>query len=213
MAPARPQPEETWTSASASPTPPRSSTSSSPTTATTRPSSRRSRRPSPTAPSSGSPIARAAPSVCRATRSPTSTSAAPTRRTASASAVDPRPRLMPVDLLDRRLLFVTGKGGVGKTTVAASLALLGAQHGKRTLVCEVDAKGNLSDFYESGKTAFEPIEVQSNLWAMSMETEESLKEYLRLQLRVPLLSKIGPLAHTFDFVATAAPGVKEILTV
>ena len=54
------------------------------------------------------------------------------------------------DLLDRRLVFVTGKGGVGKTTVAAGLALLGAQRGKRTLVCEVDAKGNLADFYETG---------------------------------------------------------------
>ncbi len=120
---------------------------------------------------------------------------------------------MPLDLLDRRLLFVTGKGGVGKTTVAASLGLLGAEHGKRTLVCEVDAKGNLADFYESGPTAFDPIEVQDDLWAMSMETEESLKEYLRLQLKVPFLAKIGPLARTFDFVATAAPGVKEILTV
>src|SRR3546814_17541486 len=48
---------------------------------------------------------------------------------------------------------------------------------------------------------------------MSMDTEESLKEYLRLQLKVPLVARIGPLARTFDFVANAAPGVKEILTV
>jgi len=48
---------------------------------------------------------------------------------------------------------------------------------------------------------------------MAMDTEESLKEYLSLQLKLPLLSRIGPLARTFDFVATAAPGVKEILTV
>jgi anion-transporting ArsA/GET3 family ATPase len=47
----------------------------------------------------------------------------------------------PADLLDRRLVFVTGKGGVGKTTMAAALGLLAAQRGKRTLVCEVDAKG------------------------------------------------------------------------
>jgi anion-transporting ArsA/GET3 family ATPase len=116
-------------------------------------------------------------------------------------------------LLDRRLLFVTGKGGVGKTTVAAGLGLLAARSGLRTLVCEVDAKGNLADFFEAGPTSFKPREVQPSLWAMSMDTEESLKEYLSLQLKVPLLSRIGPLAKTFDFIATAAPGVKEILTV
>jgi anion-transporting ArsA/GET3 family ATPase len=117
------------------------------------------------------------------------------------------------DLLDRKLLFVTGKGGVGKTTIAASLALLASQQGKRTLVGEVDAKGNLADFYETGPTSFREREVSPGLWAMSMDTEESLKEYLRLQLKVPLIAKIGPLARTFDFVANAAPGVKEILTV
>lgn len=116
-------------------------------------------------------------------------------------------------LLDRKLLFVTGKGGVGKSTVAASLALLAAEQGKRTLVCEVDAKGNLADFYEAGETSFAARELQPNLFAMSMDTEESLKEYLSLQLKIPLLAKIGPLARTFDFIASAAPGVKEILTI
>ncbi len=116
-------------------------------------------------------------------------------------------------LLDRKLLFVTGKGGVGKSTIAASLGLLAAEQGKRTLVCEVDAKGNLADFYEAGATTFEAREIQRNLWAMSMNTEESLKEYLSLQLKIPFIAKIGPLARTFDFIANAAPGVKEILTI
>ena len=118
-----------------------------------------------------------------------------------------------VDLLDRQLLFVTGKGGVGKTTIAASLALLASQHGKRTLVGEVDAKGNLADFFEIGPTSFKEREVSPSLFAMSMDTEESLKEYLSLQLKVPLVARLGPLARTFDFVANAAPGVKEILTI
>jgi anion-transporting ArsA/GET3 family ATPase len=48
---------------------------------------------------------------------------------------------------------------------------------------------------------------------MSMDTEESLKEYLSLQLKIPLVARLGPLARTFDFVANAAPGVKEILTI
>jgi len=119
----------------------------------------------------------------------------------------------PIPLLDRRLLFVTGKGGVGKTTVASALASLAAREGRRTLICEVDAKGNLSDSFGVEPLKFTATEVQPDLFAMSMDTEESLKEYLRLQLKLPLLSRIGPLARTFDFVATAAPGVKEILTV
>jgi anion-transporting ArsA/GET3 family ATPase len=117
------------------------------------------------------------------------------------------------NLLERQLLFVTGKGGVGKTTIAAGLALLASQHGKRTLVGEVDAKGNLADFFEVGETDFQPRQIAPDLFAMSMHTEESLKEYLRLQLKVPLVARIGPLARTFDFVAQAAPGVKEVLTV
>ena len=48
---------------------------------------------------------------------------------------------------------------------------------------------------------------------MQMDTEASLREYLKLNLRVPVLGRLGPLATLFDFVANAAPGVKEILTV
>ena len=120
---------------------------------------------------------------------------------------------MPTPLLDRRLIFVTGKGGVGKTTVAAAVSLLAASQGRRTLLCEVDAKGDLAAAFETGPTEFREREILPRLWAMSMDTEASLKEYLRLQLKVPLLSRIGPLARTFDFVANAAPGVKEILVV
>lgn len=116
-------------------------------------------------------------------------------------------------LLDRRLVFVSGKGGVGKTTVSAALALLASGQGRRTLVCEVDPKGDLSATYECDQTGFTPRQVQPDLWAMSMNTEESLREYLNLNMRIPMAGRIGPLARVFDFFATAAPGVKEILTV
>ncbi len=120
---------------------------------------------------------------------------------------------MVVDLLDRKLVFVTGKGGVGKTSVAAALALLAASHGKRSLVCEVDAKGDLAFAFEAERLKFKPREVQPRVWAMAMDTEQSLREYLNLQLHLPLVGRIGPLARSLDFVASAAPGVKEILTV
>ena len=115
--------------------------------------------------------------------------------------------------LDRRLLIVTGKGGVGKSTISASLALLAARLGKRVLLVEVDAKGNLTDAFEHRRVGYEPVEVHPGVLVMTMDTESSLKEYLRLNLRIPVLGRLGPLARAFEFVATAAPGVKEILTI
>lgn len=118
-----------------------------------------------------------------------------------------------IDLLDRRLLFVTGKGGVGKSTVTAALALLAAEQGKRVLLVEVDAKGNLTNLFEHPAVGFDPVEVVPGVFAMQLTTEASLREYLKLNLRIPMVGRIGPIAGIFDFVANAAPGVKEILTV
>jgi len=117
------------------------------------------------------------------------------------------------ELLAHRLLFVTGKGGVGKTTVAAAMALLASEHGRRTLVCEVEPKGDLALAYECGPTPFSGRRVSDGLVAMSMDTEASLREYLRTAAKVPTIGRIGPVARAFDYVATAAPGIREILTV
>jgi anion-transporting ArsA/GET3 family ATPase len=77
----------------------------------------------------------------------------------------------------------------------------------------MDAKGALAGAFDIVALDFEPRQVTSNLWAMEMNTEDSLREYLRLFVRIPLVARLGPLARTFDFVADAAPGVKEILAV
>ncbi|HTW08137.1 MAG TPA: ArsA family ATPase [Acidimicrobiales bacterium] len=116
-------------------------------------------------------------------------------------------------VLERKLLFVTGKGGVGKTTISAGLALLAAAKGKRTLVCELDAKGDLASCFETAPTRFQEREVLPGLWAMSMDSEASLRQYLSLQLRLPRAAGVGAVARMFDFVASAAPGVREIVTV
>lgn len=117
------------------------------------------------------------------------------------------------DLLARRLLFVTGKGGTGKTTVAAALARHAASTGSRVLVVEMDEKGALAAALGCGPLSFEPAEVAPNLSAMAMNTEDSLREYIRLFVRMPIVTTLGPLARILDFVANAAPGVKEILAV
>ena len=77
----------------------------------------------------------------------------------------------------------------------------------------MDAKGALAAAFDVTALRFEPTEVAPGLHAMEMNTEDSLREYLRLFVRIPLVGRIGPLARTFDFVADAAPGVKEILAV
>ena len=120
---------------------------------------------------------------------------------------------MTVDLIDRRLVFVTGKGGTGKTIVSSALALFAAERGKRVLVCEVDGKGDVAGFFEASPTGFAERELAPGVFVMTMDTEASLREYLKLQLKVPVVGRIGPVAKAFDFVATAAPGVREILTV
>jgi anion-transporting ArsA/GET3 family ATPase len=77
----------------------------------------------------------------------------------------------------------------------------------------MDAKGTLAATLDTTPLTFEPRRVDPGLYAMAMNTEDSLREYLRTYVKVPLAGRIGPLAHMFDFVADAAPGVKEILSV
>ena len=90
---------------------------------------------------------------------------------------------------------------------------MAAGEGKRTLVVEMDAKGALAQTLNQSELTFAPREVSPNLFAMAMNTEDALREYLKLFVRIPFITSIGPLAKMFDFVAQAAPGVKEILAV
>jgi anion-transporting ArsA/GET3 family ATPase len=77
----------------------------------------------------------------------------------------------------------------------------------------MDAKGALAAALDVAPLDFAPRRVAERLDGMAMNTEDALREYLRLFVRVPFVARIGPLAHTFDFVADAAPGVREILGV
>jgi len=116
-------------------------------------------------------------------------------------------------LLKRRLLFVAGKGGTGKTTLTAALALVAARAGKRVLCIEVDAKGDLPRALGAGPVGFEARSVQPGISVLALHAEESLQEYLRLYFKVPRLARMTPLAHVFDFIATGVPGTKDMLIV
>ena len=116
-------------------------------------------------------------------------------------------------MLDKRLVVVTGKGGVGKSAVASGLALMAQRHGLRILAVEMEAGGGLSAHLGTGELTFEPREARPGLHAMKMVRSDALLEYLSLQLRLPGMGRFGPFARAFDALATAAPAVREIVTI
>lgn len=116
-------------------------------------------------------------------------------------------------LLQRRIVFVAGKGGTGKSTLAAALALVAAGAGKRVLCVEVDAKGDCARALGAEPVGFQPRTVQPNVSVLALVPEESLQEYLRLYFHVPRLARLTPLSRVFDFVATGVPGTREMLVV
>jgi len=116
-------------------------------------------------------------------------------------------------LLDRTLLYVTGKGGVGKTTVAASLGLAAAARGRRAIVCEVAEQDRVSRaFAREGVQREQEVQLAENLWAISIDPTAALQEWLGRQLGGPALRLITGSAAFQHFVA-AAPGAKELITI
>ena len=114
-------------------------------------------------------------------------------------------------ILDRRLLIVGGKGGTGKSLVAAALAELSSFRNQRTLLISADGSPGAAGMF-GVVPEHEPIEVRRNLSVLQIESQASLGEFVRLQLG-PLGAVAAPVANAFSFVATAAPGVAELLLV
>ncbi len=114
-----------------------------------------------------------------------------------------------------RLLMVLGKGGVGRSTVAASLAMALAREGQRVLVAEVAAQERLPALFrpeEAGPIGYTPTPVLPGVDALSIDPHHALQEYLTLQL--PL--GIGRLLFehgAFASFAAAAPGLREMVTI
>ena len=117
-------------------------------------------------------------------------------------------------LLDRQMLFVTGKGGVGKTTVTAALALAAAERGRRTVVAEVAGAGRAARLL--GGTAGEPgteTQVGERLWTTTIEPWKVMEEWLGRVLGSRALTGVLTRSNFFRTFADAAPGGMELGTV
>jgi hypothetical protein len=115
-------------------------------------------------------------------------------------------------LLERKLLVVTGKGGVGKTTVAAALGLLAAERGLRAIVVEVGDQARLPELFGlRGNDAGVETKLQDGLWSISIDPDRALLEWLQT-LGGRVSGRVLASSSTFQYFAAAAPGAKELVS-
>ena len=115
---------------------------------------------------------------------------------------------------NQKLIFVTGKGGVGKSFISSIIAHnISSSSSKKVLIIESETIGAIASQFEHTDVGYDPVEIFSNIYLCQINTQDSLSEYLKLYAKIPTWAKFGPLSKLIDIVAHGAPGVKEILVV
>jgi anion-transporting ArsA/GET3 family ATPase len=117
-------------------------------------------------------------------------------------------------LLAHSLIVVTGKGGVGKSTVAAALGLAASRRGLRTIVVEVAARDDVSRALGSHVAGvYGERAVSERLHHISIDPQRAMEEYLRQRLPVGALAALLSRSRIFTALTAAAPGLRELLTI
>lgn len=116
-------------------------------------------------------------------------------------------------LAGRRVLFVVGKGGVGKSTVATALAVTLAEAGKRVLLAQMEPSRRLAELLGIVSDVDGAVEALPNLCVMTVDGESALSEYLGLVLPVRRVQRMVVESKLYRHFVAAAPGLKELMTI
>jgi anion-transporting ArsA/GET3 family ATPase len=115
------------------------------------------------------------------------------------------------DLMRRRLVLLSGKGGVGKSLVGSALALAAVEQGKKVLLVEIDATREAAQFLGAPATGAVETEVLPGLFTLNLRPRGVMDEYVRQTLKVSLLADRVLASPIYDRFLTAAPGLKELM--
>jgi anion-transporting ArsA/GET3 family ATPase len=115
-----------------------------------------------------------------------------------------------------RLHVVTGKGGTGKTTVAAAMALALAEAGKRILLVEVEGRQGLAQLFDVPPLPYVERRIAvgpagGEVFALAVDAEAALLEYLDMYYHLGRAGKALDKVGAVDFVTTIAPGLRDVL--
>jgi anion-transporting ArsA/GET3 family ATPase len=117
-------------------------------------------------------------------------------------------------LFSRRVHFVVGKGGVGKSTVSVALALMAVRRGRRTLLIELEPGGRAGRLLDLDQPAdYSARRSPAGVWSIAVDGRSSLEEYLGLIIPARRVLKAVLNSKVYQYFVAAAPGLKELMAV
>lgn len=134
----------------------------------------------------------------------------------ASNSSDSSPVGWPSRLTKARLHFVTGKGGTGKTTVAAALALTLAAGGRKVLLVEVEGRQGIAQLFDVPPLPYQEVKVATaegggHVNALAVDIEAAFMEYLEMFYSLGLAGRAMRRVGAIEFATTIAPGLRDVL--
>jgi len=115
-------------------------------------------------------------------------------------------------LLSRRLIFVMGKGGVGKTTVSVALAGVAERINKKVLLVELGDTDSIGRLYSEQPLTEEPCRLSKSIWGARVNSKAELEAYVRAHVAPKFIAAKIIRSRLFEYLFEAAPGLKEVMS-